>query len=251
MEHRINVVLADADENCRMRLQQAVQSRDDFNVVGSTGNGAEAWNMIAQKHPSLVISDIILPEIDGFGLLEKMSGMSVRPKTILVSAFCQEQVVSQALERGAAFFVAKPCEVDYLIKQMLHIAQQPDVQADNGEMLERLVTSIIHEIGVPANIKGHQYLREAILLTVRDMDLINAITTELYPQVAKHFGTTASCVERAIRHAIEVAWERGNLETLQSFFGYTVSNIKGKPTNSEFIAMIADGLSLRRKSRIA
>ena len=163
---------------------------------------------------------------------------------------------------GADYFLSKPCDVQALLARVRQLAcgrerteadaagvdcralaSAPRQEAD----LEAVVTDIIHEIGVPAHIKGYQYLREAIILTIHDMDMINAVTKVLYPEVAKRFGTTPSRVERAIRHAIEVAWDRGDVETLQKFFGYTVSGIKGKPTNSEFIAMIADHLSLRRK----
>ena len=151
---------------------------------------------------------------------------------------------------GAAYFVTKPCDIVTLLDRIrqISISKQPITQTKaNDASLEALVTEIIHEIGVPAHIKGYHYLREAIILTINNMEMINAVTKVLYPEVAKRFNTTPSRVERAIRHAIEVAWDRGDVEVLQKFFGYTVSGIKGKPTNSEFIAMIADCLSLRRK----
>ena len=144
-----------------------------------------------------------------------------------------------------------PCEAGSLLERMRQAVRNGETEEESPVALERLVTSIIHEVGVPAHIKGYQYLREAILIAVNDMDVINAITKVLYPQVAKTFATTPSRVERAIRHAIEVAWDRGDIETLQKFFGYTVSNIKGKPTNSEFIAMIADRIRLQSKGKIA
>ena len=147
----------------------------------------------------------------------------------------------------------KPCDMDALVERMSELRGSPTVRqlgtSRTGQPnIETMVTNIIHEIGVPAHIKGYQYLREAIMIAVNDMDVINAITKVLYPQVAKTFQTTPSRVERAIRHAIEVAWDRGDLDTLQRFFGYTVSNTKGKPTNSEFIALIADKLQLQLKS---
>jgi two-component system response regulator (stage 0 sporulation protein A) len=147
---------------------------------------------------------------------------------------------------GAAFFFPKPCEAESLLEQMRAVMEEPEAVSQPLE-LKNMVTAIIHEIGVPAHIKGYQYLRESIMIAVEDMDVINAVTKVLYPEVAKRFSTTPSRVERAIRHAIEVAWDRGDLETLQRFFGYTVSNTKGKPTNSEFIAMIADRLTLEMR----
>ena len=153
------------------------------------------------------------------------------------------------MELGASYFLAKPCDPAALIERMQALFAQAGPQPDQSLELKNLVTSVIHEIGVPAHIKGYQYLREAIIITVQDMDVINAVTKVLYPEVARRFGTTASRVERAIRHAIEVAWDRGDLETLQKYFGYTVSNAKGKPTNSEFIAMIADRLVLEQKKQ--
>jgi two-component system response regulator (stage 0 sporulation protein A) len=163
---------------------------------------------------------------------------------------CQDRVVAEAMELGACYFMSKPCELTALVERM-RLAVMPDQEVDHSARLKNSVTAIIHEIGVPAHIKGYQYLREAIIITVEDMDVINAVTKVLYPEVAKRFGTTPSRVERAIRHAIEVAWDRGDLETLQKFFGYTVSNTKGKPTNSEFIAMIADRLLLESRTHRA
>ena len=144
----------------------------------------------------------------------------------------------------------KPCETESLLERMRQACrtEQP-VEEDTLQALEREVTTVIHEIGVPAHIKGYQYVREAIVIAVQDMDVINAVTKVLYPEVARRYATTPSRVERAVRHAIEVAWDRGDLETLQRYFGYTVSNTKGKPTNSEFIAMIADRIRLHQKKR--
>ena len=159
-------------------------------------------------------------------------------------------MVNQAAALGADFFLTKPCRMDAVTERvrLLRLGGGVEVSTDR-QSLETLITGIIHEIGVPAHIKGYQYLREAILIAVEDMDVINAVTKVLYPEVAKRFGTTASRVERAIRHAIEVAWDRGDLDTLQRYFGYTVNSAKGKPTNSEFIAMIADRLQLQQKVR--
>ncbi len=252
MENKTSVVLADPSEEYRTVLKRTMESTGEFQVVGSTGSGTEALRMIQQCHPQLLILDLVLPELDGFGLLKQLQAMGDRaPKSIVVSAFCMQRSVNQAVQLGVWYFLPKPCSEESLLELM---RQAGHSQPDSGEFspaLEGQVTAIIHEIGVPAHIKGYQYLREAILIAVQDMDVINAVTKVLYPEVASRFSTTPSRVERAIRHAIEVAWDRGDLETLQKYFGYTVNSAKGKPTNSEFIAMIADRLQLRmRRSRI-
>ena len=166
-----------------------------------------------------------------------------------------DYVASAAAGLGVAYLILKPCDMEALVDRLEELrgdtGRSIPVRRAPGQSIEALVTGIIHEIGVPAHIKGYQYLREAIIIAVGDMDVINAITKVLYPQVAKTFQTTPSRVERAIRHAIEVAWDRGDLDTLQRFFGYTVSNTKGKPTNSEFIALIADKLQLQLKGENA
>ena len=246
MENRIKVVLADANENFRTMLQQTIENTGEFDVVGSAGDGAEAWKMIERERPQLVITDVILPELDGFGLLRQLQSLGDRaPKVIVVSAFCMQRTVNQAVQLGVWYFLPKPCSEESLLELMRQAAYSQQEVGEFSPALEGQVTAIIHEIGVPAHIKGYQYLREAILIAVQDMDVINAVTKVLYPEVAARFSTTPSRVERAIRHAIEVAWDRGDLETLQKYFGYTVNSAKGKPTNSEFIAMIADRLQLK------
>ena len=246
MENRIKVVLADANENFRTMLQQTIENTGEFDVVGSAGDGAEAWKMIERERPQLVITDVILPELDGFGLLRQLQSLGDRaPKVIVVSAFCMQRTVNQAVQLGVWYFLPKPCSEESLLELMRQAAYSQQEMGEFSPALEGQVTAIIHEIGVPAHIKGYQYLREAILIAVQDMDVINAVTKVLYPEVAARFSTTPSRVERAIRHAIEVAWDRGDLETLQKYFGYTVNSAKGKPTNSEFIAMIADRLQLK------
>lgn len=245
MEKRSKVLLADASEEFRRLLQEAIERTDEFAVIGSVGDGAEALRLAEEQSPDLILMDIVLPGLDGMTLLRRLPEKD-RPKVIFLSALYSDKTVSEAMRAGAYYFVSKPCEVNALLDRM-RLAVAPAAAAaptDHSAELKNRVTNIIHEIGVPAHIKGYQYLREAIIITMEDMDVINAVTKVLYPEVAKRFGTTASRVERAIRHAIEVAWDRGDLETLQRFFGYTVSNTKGKPTNSEFIAMIADKLLL-------
>ena len=252
MDVRRTVLLADANEEFRALVRKIIDETEEFTVVGSVGDGAEALRLARQEAPDLLLMDVLLPGLDGFGVLKQLRELEKPPKVILISAFCSDSVVSEAVELGANYFMFKPVEENALLDRMRALFGRDLPEERHPVELKNLVTSVIHEIGVPAHIKGYQYLREAIMIAVDDMDVINAVTKVLYPEVAKRFATTPSRVERAIRHAIEVAWDRGDLETLQKYFGYTVSNAKGKPTNSEFIAMIADRLVLeQRKDRRA
>ena len=248
MDIRRTVLLADANEEYRTMVQRIIEESEEFTVAGSVGDGAEALRLARQAAPDLVLMDVLLPGLDGFGVLKQLRELEKPPKVILISAFCSDSVVSEAVELGANYFMFKPVEENALLDRMRALFGRDLPEERHPVELKNLVTSVIHEIGVPAHIKGYQYLREAIMIAVDDMDVINAVTKVLYPEVAKRFNTTPSRVERAIRHAIEVAWDRGDLETLQKYFGYTVSNAKGKPTNSEFIAMIADRLVLEQKN---
>ncbi|MCD8189144.1 MAG: sporulation transcription factor Spo0A [Clostridiales bacterium] len=244
------VMIADADEEFRTLLGEMIDREDDLEVVFSTEDGEKAISCL-QNAPDIdvLVMDTVLKNMDGMQLLEEMSRMQgSRPLTLVLSNFLRGNLVKQAAELGADFFLLKPCRTSAVVERLRQL-QGAKPSRPQSQSLETLVTSIIHEIGVPAHIKGYQYLREAILITIDNMDVINAVTKVLYPEVAKRYGTTASRVERAIRHAIEVAWDRGDIETLQKYFGYTVSNAKGKPTNSEFIAMIADRLQLQQKAR--
>ena len=222
-------------------------------VVGDTGDGREAVRLARECGADVVVLDMVLSQMDGLEVLGELSALPNRPKALVVSAFARGNTADLAAAQGADYCLMKPCKMLTVVERIRQVTGQGcrEEEAEEGreQSLESTVTAIIHEIGVPAHIKGYQYLREAIIIAVEDMEVINAVTKILYPEVAKRFGTTASRVERAIRHAIEVAWDRGDLETLQKYFGYTVSNAKGKPTNSEFIAMIADRLQLQRKER--
>lgn len=251
MENVRTVLLADSGEESRLLLRQLVESTGEFTVVGATGDGLEALKLCDELRPDLVLSEVALPNLDGLGLLKALQERQRRPQVIMVSAFCSERTMAEAVQRGAFYFMAKPVHHQSLLEQMRLALSEGEAAEDHSVALEKSVTAIIHEIGVPAHIKGYQYLREAIIIAVGDMEVINAVTKVLYPEVAKRFATTPSRVERAIRHAIEVAWDRGDLETLQKYFGYTVNSAKGKPTNSEFIAMIADRLSLQKKQHHA
>ena len=251
MENRITVVLADANEEFRTALQQTLENAEGFDVVGSAADGLAAAQLVQEKRPQLLVMDLLLPGLDGFGVLEQLEKAKVQVKSLIVSALYRDQIVAQAMSRGLSFFMPKPCETASLLEQMRRAMNEGEESESESQSLEREVTAVIHEVGVPAHIKGYQYVREAIVIAVQDMDVINAVTKVLYPEVARRYSTTPSRVERAVRHAIEVAWDRGDLETLQHYFGYTVSNTKGKPTNSEFIAMIADRIRLQRKIRKA
>ena len=246
----IKILLADADEEFRILLNDTITAETDMEVIGSVGDGSEALELIDAGGVDVLVMDLVLSGMDGLELLHKISDAGGhRPTILVVSGFTRGNVVNQSAALGADFFLTKPCRLDSVTERIRLLRFGGLESSPSRQSLETLVTAIIHEIGVPAHIKGYQYLREAILIAVEDMDVINAVTKVLYPEVAKRFGTTASRVERAIRHAIEVAWDRGDLDTLQRYFGYTVNSAKGKPTNSEFIAMIADRLQLQQKQR--
>ena len=248
MGERRKVLLIDGNEEFRSMIQEEIEGSSEFCVMASVGSGTEALSLVEESVPDLIVTDVILPGLDGFSLMKRLREQVGREiHVIFLSAFCGDQAVKEAMELGASYFLSKPCMADALLDRMHAAFQESREESYHPAELKNLVTSVIHEIGVPAHIKGYQYLREAIMIAVEDMDVINAVTKILYPEVAKRFSTTPSRVERAIRHAIEVAWDRGDLETLQKFFGYTVSNSKGKPTNSEFIAMIADRLVLEQR----
>lgn len=258
MESKTKILIADVGEEFQTLLAETLNNEEDFEVVGATADGQKAVQMVSELNPDVLLLDIVLLKLDGLGVLKAVNSMSLRqrPAAIVLSGFVNEHTTTEVAMLGAYYFMIKPCDMQTLIERIRQVRGKGRTQqtsspvlrpAKSEPSLESMVTSIIHEIGVPAHIKGYQYLREAIMITVRDMDVINAVTKVLYPEVAKRFSTTPSRVERAVRHAIEVAWDRGDLETLQKFFGYTVSNAKGKPTNSEFIAMIADRLQLQIK----
>jgi len=253
MERKVKVLIADPSDEYRGMVARQFQDELDLELVGSTSDGREVLRMAQERKPDVIVLDILLTGLDGLDVIRHLRDTGVKASYVMVSSFYKDSVVSEAATMGVSYFMLKPFNVETLLEKVRSVTGQgagwvSQTTAPRGQSLESVVTEVIHEIGVPAHIKGYQYLREAIILTVNDMEVINAVTKVLYPEVARKFSTTPSRVERAIRHAIEVAWDRGDLEILQKFFGYTVSNIKGKPTNSEFIAMIADRLSLQRKS---
>lgn len=266
-DSKISVLIADDNKEFCSILNDYLLNQKDIVVTGIAKDGREALELIQQKQPDLVVLDIIMPHFDGLGVLEKLNGMDLdkMPRVIVLSAVGQDKITQQAITLGADYYVVKPFDMDIFTKRIREMFSTQDVETKRRSVstqvvqreaaatsrgpidLETEITSIIHEIGVPAHIKGYMYLREAITMVVNDMELLSAVTKELYPSIAKKYNTTASRVERAIRHAIEVAWGRGQVDAINKLFGYTVHNEKGKPTNSEFIAIIADKLRLKNK----
>lgn len=255
METKIRVLIADEDNDFQKKLQDSLQ-RQQVEIVGAYRTGAGVADAICESRPDFVIMDLLLPEEDGLGVLrslnERMAG--TLPVILVVSSFASPETTALCSDLGVSFYLRKPVDTDAIAVRTRQYTRanrtmrNGDIAfSDQARAIEMRVTEIIHLIGVPAHIKGYQYLREAIIMTIRDMDCINAITKILYPAVAKKFKTTPSRVERAIRHAIEVAWDRGDVDTLQEYFGFTVSGAKGKPTNSEFISMVADRLRLEMR----
>ena len=263
---KLNVAIADDNEKMVEVLSKIIDQDEDLKLVGKAHNGEEICNIIKEKQPDVVVLDIIMPKVDGLSVMERFShdeNLKKVPSFIVVSAVGQERITEDAFDLGADYFMLKPFDNKMLLNRIKHIRragerraremnrprQKEEENTYNQGNLETDVTDIIHEIGVPAHIKGYQYLRDAIILSVNDMEMLNSITKILYPTIAKRHQTTPSRVERAIRHAIEVAWSRGKMDTIDQLFGYTVSNGKGKPTNSEFIALIADKIRLEYKNR--
>jgi two-component system response regulator (stage 0 sporulation protein A) len=253
MRKAIKILVADDNKDFCELLKEFLQQQDDFELVGIALNGLEAIELIKEKSPDVLVLDVIMPHLDGIGVLEKLSDMNYRdkPKVIMLTAFGQENITQRAVELGADYYILKPFDFSVLatrIRQLaggLKVSQYISVAKPKN--LDVAVTNIIHEMGVPAHIKGYHYLRDAILKVIEDVNLLGAVTKELYPMIAHKYQTTPSRVERAIRHAIELAWDRGNIEMMTKFFGYTINLERGKPTNSEFIAMVADKLRIESK----
>ena len=270
----VNVVIVDDNPMILNTLDEVISSEAGLSVIGRADNGKDAIDMIKDTQPDVVLLDLVMPQMDGITVVEnikKKTSMLKNPAFIILSAVGGEQMTEEAFQAGANYFLMKPFDKDILVNKIRRIGKRPvrpvpgkvleaplkaatpEEAAMNREEymkehLETDITKMLHELGIPAHIKGYQYLRDAISMVVRDREMMEAVTKILYPEIAKRNGTTASRVERAIRHAIEVAWDRGDVDTLNSYFGYTIHNLRGKPTNSEFIAMIADKMRLDKKS---
>lgn len=253
------MVADDNREFCNL-LSEFMSSQEDINLVATANNGLDAVDKVHEHEPDVLILDIIMPHLDGLGVLERLnSNGSHRPRVIVLTAFGQESITQQALRLGADYYVLKPFNIEVLIRRIrdLQNTGAPTLSNFNNTYtvkekpkidMESEITNMLHEIGVPAHIKGYQYLRYAIYLVIDDIGILNRVTKALYPEIAIKFNTTPNRVERAIRHAIETAWERSDFDTINSMFRYTIRNDKGKPTNSEFIALLADKLRLKMKN---
>lgn len=262
---RLKVLIAEDNPRIAAMIEGILQEDEEIKVVGKASDGQETLGMIRETEPDLLLLDLIMPKLDGLGVLERLhkeKGKEKQPDVIVVSGISQELVTENAFQLGAAYYILKPFDHNMILshvqrfkpgERMKFIASPEEIKRSEDYArynLESDVTNIIHEIGVPAHIKGYQYLREAIMMSVDDSEMLNSITKILYPSIAKQHGTTPSRVERAIRHAIEVAWSRGKVDTIDELFGYTVNNGKGKPTNSEFVALIADKIRLEQKMKM-
>lgn len=258
---KLSVAVADDNEQVLDILGRIISEDEELTLVGKAKNGEEACGIIRDNKPDVMVLDLIMPGMDGLGVMESVRGDdSLRkiPRFIILTAVGSERITEDAFNLGAEYYMMKPFDKERVIGRIKYAGNRIQRKRNNSipretnsatpvKSIETLVTEMIHEIGIPAHIKGYHYLRDAILMAVDDMDVLNAITKILYPEIAKKYHTTSSRVERAIRHAIEVAWSRGRLETIDELFGYTINNGKGKPTNSEFIAMIADTIRLNMK----
>ena len=261
---KIKVLIADDNVDFCDVISGYLGKQDDIEILGAAYDGVEAYDKIVSMGPDVVILDGIMPKLDGIGVLERVAAYddwsSRKPVCIMLSGVGSEDITQRAMDLGADYYIIKPFDIDTLLTRMRQLCKKPgylktstpkypnktafEIQLE----IETRVTGILHEIGVPAHIRGYHYVREAIIIAVNDMGVLRSITKELYPTIAKRSSTTPSRVERAIRHAIEVAWARGRIEVIDSIFGYTVNTSKGKPTNSEFIAMLADRTRLELKS---
>lgn len=263
---KISVIIVDDNEKVIENIDSVLSKDTAIQIIGKAKNGQEAYELIRKSTPDVVILDLIMPKMDGLSLMNKVNedgAMIKMPFFIITSAISNENVIQDAFGYGAGYYLLKPFETNMIADRVKGVKSYnkriPETKKiigageDRKHFMERNiendVTSIIHDVGVPAHIKGYQYLREAIIMSVNDNEMLNSITKILYPSIAKKFQTTSSRVERAIRHAIEVAWNRGRMDTIDELFGYTINAEKGKPTNSEFIALIADKIRLEYKCR--
>ncbi|MFZ5591585.1 MAG: sporulation transcription factor Spo0A [Bacillota bacterium] len=252
----IKLLIADDNKDLCEVLREFINQQEDFVLAGIAHNGLDVLEQIARTSPDVVVLDVIMPHLDGIGVLERLNNFSPRPKVILLTAFGQETLTQRAVQLGADYYLLKPFDFSVLASRIRQLAEVSsgmlpatyvNPAPSRPKNLDVAVTNIIHEMGVPAHIKGYHYLRDAILMVVNQVSLLGAITKELYPSIAEKYKTTPSRVERAIRHAIELAWDRGNVEMMNKYFGYTINLERGKPTNSEFIAMVADKLRIEAK----
>ena len=268
MKDKIRVLVADDNVAFGMIICEFLESQPDIEVAARVENGEEAVEMIEKTKPDIVVLDIIMPRLDGLGVLTRYKDVSPteKPLFIVLSAVGQDRITQQALSLGAIYYIVKPFDLGVLVERIRELVRTHSptvlrmegstvvpssparITHTGGDSVQSKITQIMRDVGVPAHIKGYQYMRDAIMMAFKDREIISAVTKRLYPELAKAHKTTPSRVERAIRHAIEVAWNRGRVDTINNLFGYTINTRKGKPTNSEFIAMVADTLRLSEKS---
>lgn len=256
-QNKLKILIADDNKDFCDVLKNYLE-KNNFDIIAITNNGADALKQIEELKPDVALLDEVMPQLDGLGVLEKLSqNKNCKTMCIMLTAVTQEQITQKAFSLGAKYYIAKPFDMELLVSRINQLKEPISLVNKNNNSslynhsafdLETRVTNILHEIGVPAHIRGYHYMREAIIMAIADIDVLNYITKELYPSIAKKCNTTPSRVERAIRHAIEVAWNRGRVEIIDNLFGYTINNHKGKPTNSEFIALISDRLRLELKA---
>lgn len=260
MEKQLKVLVCDQSAELGAALKKSL-SNYNVECYCCSKDGMEAVNQILNIQPNVVLCDVFMPRLDAIGVMKspKVLDMHNKPMFMVMSGVDNQRLENDVMMNGADYYILKPFEISDVTARLLLVCNYAANQtagmrvahqksALSSTDLEVIVTQIIHQIGVPAHIKGYHYLRDAILMCIEDNDIINAVTKQLYPTIAKHYNTTSSRVERAIRHAIEVAWDRGDVDVLNSYFGYTIHNSRGKPTNSEFIAMISDKLRLQLKA---
>lgn len=263
----IRILLADDNRDFIEVLSEYIRNQEDMLLCGTAYNGNDALELIKKEEPDIVVLDIIMPHLDGLGVMEKLVNVTKRPRVIILTSFGQENMTQRAVKLGADYYILKPFDLDTLGKRIRQLVGTYEVEPalnfnsntiisksvntavsgnvnNPARVVEIEVTKMIQQMGVPAHVKGYQYLRDAIVAVIKDVSLLSAVTKELYPMIAKSYATTPSRVERAIRHAIELAWDRGNIDFMNKFFGYTINIDRGKPTNSEFIAMVADKLRI-------
>ena len=259
---KLQVLIADADPDFQRTMTQALSREGDMEAAGVSSDGLETLSLIQTARPDVVLLDLIQQRLDGLGILRRLAGREDAPPVLVLTGFVNAAVVAECAKLGAAYFIPKPCDTAALMQCLRQYAKAekrppaavpglvpaPKVPAPAPAHLESAVTNILHEMGVPAHIKGFQYLRAGILFTIRGTGSVTGITKVLYPEIAKRFSATPACVERAMRHAIEIAWNRGDFEMQQKIFRGTISGAKGKPTNGEFIALLAEHIALRFKS---
>ena len=263
-KEKIKVLLAEDNDNFRSMVESYLNEQDDIQVVASVEDGMKAYESIPKTNPDVVITHIIMPNLDGLGVLEKIESknMKNKPAFMVLSGINQESIIKKAMNLGARYYITKPFDMDMLVKRVKDVYEsrmdtnlnEPSkeyiVKVENKVNLQEKVTSIMHDLGVPAHTKGYHYIRDAIIMVINDLEMINSITKLLYPTIAKKYKTTSSRVERAIRHAIEISWLRGDINKMEDLFGNSIDFDRARPTNSEFLSTLADSIKIKSRNLI-